>query len=158
MHKCTSLLLFGAVALFLGGCAGSLDHPERFLGDAGAGGGGNDAAGGGTCPDVVKTQFIPVCATSSCHSAVSKSGNLDLETADIAGRLRGKMALGGGVMIDPANPDKSVLYTKITAVPPYGSRMPLAAPPLDDKTTMCIKQWVEEAAKASAPVDGGTKD
>ena len=143
----------GTLGAGLTGCAGSLDHPERFVGDAG-GGGGNDAAS--TCPDVVKTQFVAVCATSSCHSAVSKAGNLDLETTDIAGRLRGKMAAGGsGLLIDAANPDKSVLYTKVTAIPPFAARMPFAAPPLDDKTINCIRLWVEQAA-ATAPVDGGT--
>ena len=82
--------------------------------------------------DAAKEVLLPKCATAGCHSATDMLSGLDLESTNVLGRLSGKTAMGGsGLLVDPANPDRSVLYTKCTASPPFGSRMPTVST-LDD--------------------------
>ena len=137
-----------ACSLLLGaGCAGSLDHPERFAylanpPDAGGGPGGSDDAG---C-DPVTDIFPPSCTTSACHSAQSQQGNLDLQSAGLPQRLVGKQAHGGpGLLIDPAHPDQSVLLLKLGDNPPFQFQMPLGAPPLSADEIACLTAWVDAA-------------
>lgn len=128
--------LITAGSLFLLGCPGSLDDIESFRVDAGAG------DGAPSCADVEAT-FASTCAVAGCHSTAEMSGSLDLQSPDIRGRLRGKKASGGApLLIDPAAPDKSALYTKLLPMPPFGTRMPLGRKPLDDATARCVLLWV----------------
>jgi hypothetical protein len=63
-------------------------------------------------------------------------------------RLSGKEAAGGpGVLIDPTTPAASVLYTKLTATPPFGARMPLVGAPLGDGDIACVLSWIESSTK-----------
>lgn len=136
-----------AICLALLGCAGSLDHPERFayLGD-GPDAGPVDSGSDGGCNPVTDI-FPPSCTTSACHSAQSQQGNLDLESPGLPKRLVNKAAHGGpGYLIDAANPAQSVLYLKVTASPPFQFQMPLGAPPLSVDEMACLKAWVDAAA------------
>ena len=134
-----------ACSLALTGCAGALDHPERF-----ANLGGPDAAvtpsPDGGCDPVV--QMFPLsCSTSACHSAQSQQANLDLESAGLPARLVGKQAHGGpGLLIDAANPAQSVMLLKVTDPPPFQFQMPLGAPPLSPEETACLQAWIQAAA------------
>lgn len=132
------------LALVLSACAGDLRDPERFEDGGGAGEGASAA-----CGDVEQAVLATKCATSGCHDAASKSGKLDLSGAGVHARLVGQPATGGGTLVDPGNPDKSVLYEKLLPMPPYGSRMPLGSA-LDDATIACVRAWV-----ASGAVDAG---
>jgi len=135
-----------AVWLALLGCAGSLDHPERFanLGQAPDAGPENPPSDGGCNPVV---DIFPVgCSTSACHSAQSQQANLDLESAGLPQRLVGKAAHGGpGLLIDPQNPSQSVLLLKLSADPPFQFQMPLGAPPLSPGDVACLQAWVQAA-------------
>jgi hypothetical protein len=92
---------------------------------------------------------------SGCHSAADKVQGMDLESPDLASRLVGVSATeGSGLLIDPSNPTASVLYTKLTLVPPFGSRMPLGEKPLDDSTTACVLAWISENAGDAGPLPG----
>ena len=77
-------------------------------------------------------------------SAAAKSQNLDLQSPGVAARLVGVAASGGGLLIDPTDPSQSVVYTKLTATPPFGSRMPLGMVPLDDAMLACVLSWVSQ--------------
>jgi hypothetical protein len=135
-----------AVCLALLGCAGSLDHPERFanLGQGPDAGPVNPPPDGGCDPLV---SIFPVsCSTSSCHSAQSQQGTLDLESAGLPNRLVGKPAHGGpGLLIDRQNPSQSVLLLKVSANPPFQFQMPLGAPPLSPAEMACLQAWVQAA-------------
>ncbi len=137
-----------AVCLALLGCAGSLDHPERFayLGqgpDAGPSGSPSD----GGC-DPVTDIFPPSCTVSACHSAQSQQGNLDLESPGLPKRLVDKLAHGGpGYLIDSKNPGQSVLLLKVTDNPPFQFQMPLGAPPLSPDEIACLQKWVQAAVQ-----------
>lgn len=135
-----------SLALATSACPGSLDDPERFKTSTGA------------C-DAVKDVFAPRCATAGCHSAADKQENLDLETAGIAGRTVGKPSKGNAALnlVDPGgDPAKSVLYTKLTTTPPFGSRMPQVGAKLDDASIACVKAWV--AAQGTGKPDTGGSD
>jgi hypothetical protein len=130
------------------GCAGALENPGDFsyLQDAGALNPDGGSIGGGCDP--VTTIFVPSCATASCHSATTQQASLDLESPGLPARLLGKKCVGGpGFLIDPTNPDQSVIYTKVTATPPFNFQMPLGGSALDDDQVACIKSWVESAAQ-----------
>ena len=128
------------------GCAGALDHPERFadLGQGPDAGPVNPPPDGGCEPLV--TIFPLSCSTSSCHSAQSQQGSLDLESPGLPKRLVGTTAHGGpGLLIDPQNPAQSVLLLKLTSDPPFQFQMPLGAPELSPDEVTCLKAWVDGA-------------
>lgn len=138
-------LFLSGIALF--GCAGTLEEPDRF-GDAGAASQGStqaDSAPAPSCPNVETDVIQKKCALSGCHAAAGASAGLDLASPDVLGRLANKPASGGaGSLVVPGDPAKSVLYTKLTATPPFGSRMPLGTP-LDDATLACVHDWIAAA-------------
>jgi hypothetical protein len=133
-------------AVVLAACAGNLENPERFADGGSVEGGATTPA----CPDMEATVLIPSCATAGCHNATSKAGSLDLSGTGVAARLSGKAASGGGLLVDPTHPDKSVLYTKTTTSPPYGSRMPLGGKLLDDATSACLLAYVSGSTQGSS--------
>jgi hypothetical protein len=140
--------MLGAVSLCLG-CPGTLDDPSRFLPDGSASGGG--------CPDVPSSVFTPKCALAGCHTSTDKIQGLDLQSPGVAGRLVGVCARGGGLLVDPVNASASVVYTKLTLAPPFGSRMPLGRAPLDEPTMACVLAWIAEQKGSAAACgdDGG---
>ncbi len=129
------------------GCPGSLEDPGRFT------------SATGTCGDVPTDVFQKTCsATVGCHSSTDKQLGLDLQSPNVASRLIGVKAMGGtGLLIDPSNPSNSVLYTKLTAAPPFGVRMPFGQTPLDDATISCVLQWITMQV-SDAGEDGATPE
>jgi hypothetical protein len=144
----------GACVLVLGSaaCAGTLDDPARFdtqaLSDSGL------ADGGAACPDV-PALFAQACSGAGCHGPTDPIQGLDLQSSDLASRLVNVHAMGGGLLIDPANPNKSVIYTKLIPTPPFGARMPSGKPALDDATVACVLSWVSAQSGSLASNDGG---
>ncbi len=137
-----------AICLALLGCAGSLDHPERFAYlAAGPDAGSPGPASDGGC-DPVTDIFPPSCTASACHSTQSQQANLDLESSGLPLRLVNKLAHGGpGYLIDSKNPGQSVLYLKVTANPPFQFQMPLGAQPLSPDEMACLLAWVQAAVR-----------
>jgi hypothetical protein len=143
-----ALRRLGAIALLTActGCPGGLQDPSRF----------DLQASNAGCPDVPQSLFLPTCATSACHSADAKMEGLDLQSPNVAARLIGAHAMGGpGFLIDPSTPAASVIYTKLTATPPFGVRMPFSEPALDEATIGCVLQWLTEQVDGGAG-EGGT--
>ena len=123
-------------------CAGTLEDPERFAEAGGLAPSSADAGPVAACPPVETGIFQVKCATAGCHAASGPAGGLDLASPDVLGRLANKSAQGGpGSIVVPGNPGASVLYTKLTSAPPFGSRMPLGAT-LDDATLACVHDWI----------------
>jgi hypothetical protein len=136
LSRSSRVVLSLAVAAVLAGCPGTLDDPARFETD------------GSACPDM-SMFFSQTCALAGCHSAQSMTGGLDLASPNVFQRLSGKKAMGGGgtgLLIDPSNPSDSVLYTKVTATPPYPNRMPASGGPLSDDEIACVLTWIETSA------------
>jgi hypothetical protein len=157
-------------------CAGDLSDPDRFRvnqigaggesgssgqggesgssgqGGAGIGGGagssGSSGQGGGEPCDAPETVLKQHCSTG-CHSAASKLGDLDLESPDLVGRLRGvKGAVCSGVaLIDAEAPEKSALYDKTAAEPSCGgAAMPLGGDLLTEEERACLLDWLTRVA------------
>jgi len=154
-------------------CPGSLSDPERFRPnlDAGvlppastgtipepdSGEIPDDGGPTGPCPDVPAAIFAPSCV-ASCHSTAGLAGNLDLSGPDVGARLLNKPAFGNAnlLLIHASAPENSVLYTKLTPTPPYGSRMPAADVPLEPHSIGCVLEWIQNvvAQSSDAGADG----
>lgn len=84
------------------------------------------------------------CGSSGCHDAPAVSNGLDLTSADLSLRLagrRGSGACSAYLLVDPATPNQSALYLKVTR-DACGSRMPLGRT-LTDGEQACILRWIE---------------
>jgi hypothetical protein len=140
-------------------CAGTLEDPGRFSegGTAGADGGGSSGGsdggaagdqgappGDGGCPDI-PTLFVSTCTASGCHNPSDKAQGLDLQSPNVATRLVGVCSTESkGELIDPTNPSASLIYTKLTASPPFGARMPFLQTPLSAATIACVLTWASQ--------------
>lgn len=135
----TELRIIAISLVALGGCPGSLENPEQFL---------------GPCLDPPTEIFPERCGNSDCHDAEAPAGDLDLVSAGVETRLIGQESAGGpGTLVDPNAPDESILWLKITQdTPPFGTRMPQVGGNLSSYERQCIYEWIEE----QAPADGST--
>ena len=137
---------FVLVAAACAGCPGTLQDLGRF----------DDAAAGSDCPDVPQLLVTTCGSTATCHTSTDKQQGLDLQSPDPASRLVGVSSTEGqGLLIDPANPSDSILYTKLTTMPPFGARMPFGKTPLDAATIACVLAWVTAQAEDAGALDGG---
>jgi hypothetical protein len=134
----------------VGGASGGVStHPSGGVSATSGAGGGSSSVPG--CPDVSQTIFLPICASGPCHNPQTDAQHLDLQSPDLATRLVGVPATEGpGLLIDPAVPSDSVLYTKLSAAPPFGARMPSGKMPLDDGDIACVLAWINQQVS-----DGG---
>jgi len=158
-HSRSSMLGTGITlaALLLAGCPGTLEHKERFL--VAVAGASNDSDGGavpveagsdadtgsdlGPCGDVVTRIFVPSCGGTGCHDATGPQQDLDLVSPGVAARVVGVPGLGcASTLADPANPEASLLYQKLSPTPPCGSPMPLARPELSEEDAACVLAWI----------------
>jgi hypothetical protein len=144
--------------------------------DSGTSGGnasasGSSASSDGGCPDI-PTLLAGECTASGCHGRVGPQYDLDLQSPGLAARVVGKMSqqMPGTLLVDPTTPANSDMYTKITANPPYGLRMPnntMLGDPyrqsgnfLTSAIQACVLQWVTSisagAGGSGSGSDGGT--
>lgn len=162
------------IALSIGGCVspGELENKAAFEAalaggstspTSGTGGGSSPTAGstagaaagtGGAGPSTAMgcangcKILMDKCAI--CHGGPNGMGmGFDVVTPNIGMRLSGVDAKTtdclGEKLIDTANPDKSVLYTKVTAtVPPRCGQLmpPPGAGTLTADEIECVRQWV----------------
>ena len=167
MHK-AAVLCAGATTL-LTACPGTLDDDlALLLGDVGprpdATAQTEDA--GPDCdyvvPEILSATTGTGCAVPGCHGMTNPRNGLDLESPDLVGRLSGAMASAAGacageVLIDPANPSQSLLFTKVAPNPSCGDRMPFGLP-LDDADIACVLSYIESQVNAPGDVDAGVED
>ncbi|AUX20523.1 hypothetical protein SOCEGT47_009950 [Sorangium cellulosum] len=122
----------------LAGCPGTIDDPWRFERPDGGPGEGGSAA----CADVPAT-FVERCGGQSCHGPGEPAAALDLVTLGVEARVAGVPAQScAGVLADPARPEDSVLYVKLTDAPSCGARMPLGGAPYSPEELACVAAWI----------------
>jgi hypothetical protein len=100
-------------------------------------------AGSDACGDVIARIFVPSCGGTGCHSDTSPQQDLDLVSPDVKSRLvgvPGKQCLK--LLVDPQNPEQSLLYQKLLVRPDCGVQMPLARPPLTSAEVACVLGWI----------------
>ena len=144
----------GAATGSIGGASGGAGAVSSgsMLATSGAGV-GSSAPG---CADVPQNIFIPTCASGPCHNPQTDAQHLDLQSPNLAMRLVGVPATEGpGLLIDPASPSDSVLYTKLSAAPPFGVRMPSGKTPLDSADIACVLAWINEQTSDGGVAEGG---
>lgn len=138
---CVAVLVGGSVML---GCPGTLENKECFLQERAA-------------HDILAAS----CTAKSCHNAEDEALGLDLETSGLGSRLSGKASTScdGKLLVDPGNPEESVLYGKLLDTPVCGSRMPLGQPPLFEEDIEIVRLWIAgmdgSCANAGAGGAGG---
>lgn len=144
------------LCLALAGCpsGSALENPDRF----------NEAC------DALPI-FEQNCAGSLCHSSEDgepPSGGVDLIAPDLPARLVGVAPTYPGVtdaetcattpelLVDPTNPERSVLLTKVLGTQSCGDAMPIPNPPsgLDDASLKCIRSYVFALAEGAAGMGG----
>ena len=115
------------------GCPASLEDPGRFT----------DALGG-PCPDVPRGRLHQ--GSLDGGSATRRSTRCWASTSSRRTSRRASSAYrpweAPACSIDPSSPSTSILYTKLTATPPFGARMPFGEAPLPDATVACVLQWI----------------
>ena len=111
-----------------------------------------------TFAEIQANIFTPTCLTVGCHDAVGAafSGNLNLEPAQSYAALvsvtptNAAAQTAGLLRVDPGRPDNSFLLAKLTLPvlfdPQFGSRMPLAQPPLAPGQIEDIQAWILRGA------------
>jgi hypothetical protein len=144
----------GAATGSVGGASGSaVDLPSGGVSAASGAGGGSSVLG---CPDVPQSIFLPTCASGPCHNSQTQAQHLDLQAPNLAMRLVGVPSTEGpGLLIDPAAPSDSVLYTKLSVAPPFGARMPMGKTALDNEDIACVLAWITEQASDGGVAEGG---
>lgn len=104
------------------------------------------ATGGNTTPPPGEISFqhqvLPIFSDHGCTGCHGGTSGLSVGTVSA-------LLTGGdhGPAITPGNADGSLLIQKLSPSPPFGSRMPLGGPYLNDATIAVIKQWINEGAK-----------
>jgi len=166
----------GSLSIVTSGCAGELTDAQKEtreggLGTGGSGGSGGGGAGGGGGsggsagsgvgnPEVCMMAMTKEksCNVVGCHAGNNPAAKLLL--TDEALRLakdnfvdkpnNGNMpGCGAGVqkLIDKAQPEKSLMYTKLLAQPPCGERMPNGGS-LSDAQMSCVLAWINSVARS----------
>jgi hypothetical protein len=126
-----------------GGSGGAANEPED-TDDARAGSGGSAGAPASSSCDGFAV-LAANCGSSGCHGEGSNLENFAAsETAarafiDKPGTLA---CTGQGNVIDPDDPDGSLMIQKLSADPPCGSTMPLGGVTLSKSDIDCIRSWM----------------
>lgn len=150
----------GSASVSDAGAAGRGGAPN----DGGSGGGAGDGAGDEPdagmvvtprppreyC-DAVETVFRPSCGNGSCHTnrgaTIGDFGAGQAEAASYVGRGSVRDA-ACGLIIDPVEPQNSLILTKVTGTYPSGmncgGRMPVGSFEITDDQIDCISDWVEQ--------------
>ncbi len=131
-------ILAVAVGLALVGCSDSGDTPT---GPVGGNGNGDISFSADIAPLIVGNS----CLRSGCHGGGSSSGGLSLGAASYTDIENGTGNNGAIVVVGDAS--TSNLYLKLTASPPFGSRMPLGSASLSTTSLDKIKDWINQGAK-----------
>lgn len=126
------------ILLALAACPGAIDDPERFT-------------RGPECPDVEAELFALRCSSRLCHGAGAESqAGLDLRSPGPESRLVDVASTSkdcdGRLLIDPDEPEASLLLLKLGEDPPCGERMPLVGARLNAFERQCLLDWIERAA------------
>ena len=128
------LFPLGVALLFLCGCPGELQDPERFLTGGGDAGPGCDVENG-----ILKTK----CGTAGCHDATTIAQGLDLATAGVGTRLRTSMATCTSVAGQKMG---TFMQNKVTAATPTcGGPMPLGGTMLSAAESQCLSAYLQDA-------------
>jgi hypothetical protein len=98
--------------------------------------------------------LVTTCAGPFCHGGAAASGGVDMGTQATAYQTTVRVMANGPdcadaglLIVDPGDPDASLLYLKVTS-PPCGNKMPpIYVPYLDAKQMAQISAWIAMGAQ-----------
>lgn len=144
------------VALRLGG--GTSTGAAGASGGASGSNAGSGGAGAGGDPNTFSSIYTQImaqhCAGAVCHSGMSTGGSFSIAAGNasaVRSSLINKAASGsecassGMSLVVPSDPDMSLLYRKLTDMPPCGSRMPPTGALSADEINR-IRTWIANGA------------
>ncbi|MGB5809483.1 MAG: hypothetical protein WBG86_03070 [Polyangiales bacterium] len=136
-------------ALWITGCAGTLDNPDDFIGGAGGSGSG----------PTVQEVFLDSCGTSVCHDADAPASGLDLVSPNVEARTvevnSTVPSCSSEVLVIVGDPDESYLMKKIMNAPGIcGGQMPIGTI-LDEADTQVIRDWILDLGGVVPGIDEG---
>jgi hypothetical protein len=164
------IICVGALSVVTSGCAGELTEADKERpagaggsggsGAGGSGGSGGSAGSGGGNPETCLLAMTKdkSCGIGGCHGTTNPSAGLTL-TDDALRQAKDSLVdktnkgmmpgcpPGAHKLIDKAQPEKSLLYTKLTAQPPCGERMPSGGS-VSDAQLSCMLAWIKSVASA----------
>lgn len=142
----SALVAIAITSIVITGCPGRLESPERFTGaQSPSDGGTRDDDDGGADAIDVPAMFAAKCAGGGCHGDVSPAYGLDLVSPGVEDRVRtaGTTACMDRPLVDPADPDSSLLLEKVRdAMPSCGVRMPLVGASLTEPELAALRAWI----------------
>jgi len=137
------------------GGAGAEAGPGGSGALGGSGGSGGSAGSGGASLDLCVVPLFKAksCTSDGCHGGMPVQAGLVLTETVLTqpGPLlvnKLNMGVAGGCepgmfkLIDSAEPEKSLIYTKLTT-PPCGSKMPVVPPYLTATEAACVLSWIK---------------
>ena len=122
--------LLSTICMLLAACPGALEDPEAYL--------SND------CQILTPNLLSRRCTAGGCHNTADAAGELDLASDSPGSRYLDAAATDPtcpGTLIDPADPEGSIMYTKSNAGA-CGNRMPLFDEPLTGPQLDCMLEWI----------------
>lgn len=164
--------LFGAAAL-LTACPGGMtqedkDYFAEVMGEGGGtGGGGNGSGGAAASCDAPSVVFQTSCVGTGCHGSTNSAAALDLTVSDPFTAYKDKAGSAESVcgehqVIDSANPEQSLLYSKMFPADHEkfagcGIPMPFGpATPEQATQAACVLSWIQGKLGNSSGSGGGT--
>lgn len=134
------------------GSSGSANAGSGNAGGGAAGDGGEPVGGGGG--GVAECDAVPIlqasCGLAGCHNEGAPNGGFG-ESGELAATYVDQPSkFCDAVIIDSANPEESLLYTKLFEDFPDGcgnSQMPLTGSFLTEEETECVLGWLQQFAQ-----------
>jgi hypothetical protein len=128
--------------LLAAGCAGELEHPERFT----------------DCPPGQVEQMFQAKCTSAdgmgCHGANMPDAELDLVSPGVGERVKSLTSTNmceGRALVEADPSAKHLMVEKVEDDPTCGSRMPFGEQALTPKEIECVRRWVDDLATEASP-------
>jgi len=119
----------------------------------GSGPGGASGSGGEADPCVLTS--LKSCQTVGCHGGSTVSANLNLDASTLVTDFRTLVRRNSGdysypaacrpgtfYLIDPTNPENSLIYQKLSDIPLCGMRMPQIGAALKPADKACVLSWI----------------
>jgi hypothetical protein len=128
---------------------------------------GDDAAGAGSAGNAapaakfseIYSMMFPMATNArcdACHSMPANdvaNGNLEMGKTPVSaymalvGQTSKSSRCMSKTLVVPGQPEMSLLYQKLSAAPPCGSRMPLGGAAFSDTQLEMIRSWIAAGAK-----------
>jgi len=161
--------VLAALVLDVVGCAGKMDTPPEAPAPCAIGVFAKNCAAIALChasPDSPSPGDIPALPGFDLSPAGIKAAN---DGASFVGRkasddpvatcgASAKPPVVGKFIVDPNNPEASLLYEKLSDKPSCGARMPQVGKALSAAYKQCILDWIEKLPGVNAGGSSGASD